>query len=125
MPTTPLHLMIYASLRGCARVESCQMLFLVLVSAFVSSVNLPDPSIRIGLVRAIGHPESLVIVAPRGAKLTDPLGSSLGEGPAEWQFKSGENGVAAIDSTGKVLITGPALRVEAPLEKPLKIIAGA
>lgn len=84
--------------------------------------NIPDPTVRVGLIRALGHPGSLTVRAPEGARLTDPLDSTLGRGPAEWRFIVNENGVAALSAEGSVKVAGPALRVESGQEN-LQIVS--
>ncbi len=83
-----------------------------------SSLRVREPGntqdvalLRIALVRS-GSVRQAAIIAGPGARLTDSLDSFLGKGPAEWTFTSEDGQIAVRAASGKLLIKGPAIRVE-------------
>ncbi len=70
-----------------------------------------DHLLRIGLIRAVGHPISTTVTVPSDARLTASAETSATRGPAVWTIAASENGVTASDTEGKELVHGTALRV--------------
>src|SRR5258708_1432136 len=73
--------------------------------------NVDNPMLRIGLVRSFAGATSISVSVPAGVRLTDPLDSTLLEGPAEWTVTASEDHVSVSTPDGHGLIGGPILRL--------------
>ncbi len=81
----------------------------------------PEVIVHVGLVRAFGHPRTLTIEAPLGARLLDESGEVKLRGPGTWTLAGTRDGIIVVRGQEKRLSGGKRIRIVAGGEEPLRL----